>query len=99
MRFRPLDPKLVMKLLETEVDELSGPAADQLRKIKSTACPRCNASMHPRIHPRPFVSTSPLPRLISHCPECNAELTAEGIVIDRGDPTKIEDPLPLVRKD
>lgn len=99
MKFRPLDPRLVMKLLETEVDELSVPAADQLSKIKSTACPRCGASMHPRLHPQPFTSASPLPRLISHCPDCGAELTAEGLVIDRGDPTKVEDPLPIVGKD
>jgi hypothetical protein len=99
MKFRPLDPKLVMKLLETEKDELSGPATDQLMKIKGTACPRCSASMHPRLHPQPFTAASPLPRLISHCPDCDAELTAEGLVIDRGNPAKVEDPLPVVRKD
>lgn len=99
MRFYPLDPKLCMKLLETEVDELSEPAADQLQKIKSMACPRCGASMHPRLHPQPFTSASPLPRLISKCPDCSAEITAEGLVIDRGNPAQVENPLPLVGKD
>lgn len=97
MLYQTLPPSLVMKLLETEKDELTGPNTDRIESIKQQACPRCGSSLHPRLNSAAPFGAGPLPRLNAKCPECDFESTDGGIVIDTGKGSKVQDPLPIIR--
>lgn len=97
MMFRPMPPELLLKILETEKDELSEANQNRIAAIKRQACPRCGSSLHPRLNTMsPFGTNDPLPRLNARCPECSYETTDGNLVIHTGDPSAIEPPLPLI---
>lgn len=97
MHFKTLSPSILRKLLETEQDELTTENETRISAIKRTACPRCGSSLHPCLNAANPFGAGPLPRLNAKCPECSYETTDGGIVISTGDPTKVEDPLPIIR--
>jgi RNase P subunit RPR2 len=98
MAFHVLHPDLARHLLEGEVDELTPLNTARIDKIKRTPCPRCGASLHPKLNTRSLFSEhSPLPRLLATC-ECGFEMDSEsGLIVDRGSAAKVEDPLPIIR--
>lgn len=100
MAFHVLRPELVRHLLEGEVDEITPANTERIEKIKRTPCPRCGASLHPRLNTeQPFTQHSPLPRLWATC-ECGFQQDPEtGLIVDRGSAAKVKDPLPIIRVD
>lgn len=98
MAYHPLDPDLVRHLLKGEVDELTARNQERIAQIKSTPCPRCGASLHPKLNAQSlFVDSDPLPRMLMSC-ECGFESTADThVIIDRGSATKVKDPFPIIR--
>lgn len=100
MAFHVLRPELAQYLLHGEVDELTDANIERINKIKRTPCPRCGASLHPRLNARlTFTRHSPLPRLLATC-ECGFEQDFEtGVIIDRGSAAKVKDPLPIIKRE
>lgn len=79
-------------------DELTPMAEAQTASIKSMACPRCHSSMAPHLDARFVYGEDALPRTMAKCPECGSIIDPRnGIVYDRGDARKVEDPLPIVK--
>lgn len=101
MKFRPLPPGVAEKAIAGIEDELSFLAEKRLSRIKAMACPRCHSSMAPHLDPNNlFRHDDPLPKTLAKCPECGAVIDpCSGLVHYRGDPTKVEDPLPILKKD
>lgn len=100
MPFNTLNPDLVRHLLKGEIDVLTSQNEERLNKIKQTPCPRCGASLHPRLRggTTPF-GDGPLPLMMLTC-ECGFEQQFEsGIITDRGSAARVEDPLPIIRID
>lgn len=98
MAFLTLSPELVKHLLKGEVDQISAPHEERIHKIKATPCPRCGASLHPRLRggTSPF-GEGPLPLMMLTC-SCGFEQQFEsGVITDRGSATKVEDPLPIIK--
>ena len=97
MAFRVLNPELTRYLLNGEVDELTPQNTARIDRIKATPCPRCGASLHPKIRDdAPFSEHSPLPQLLATC-ECGYAVDyASGIILDRGSAAKVKDPLPIL---
>jgi hypothetical protein len=100
MAFHVLPTALARYLLEGEVDELTAVNEARLAKIKATPCPRCGASLHPKLNQaRPFTQHAPLPRLYATC-ECGFIQDVDtGLIVDRGSAAKVKDPLPIIRTD
>lgn len=98
MAYYVLHPDLTRQLLHGEQDALSAANEKRITRIKDTPCPRCGASLHPRLNTaQPFSERSPLPRLLATC-ECGFEQDTEtGLIIDRGKATRVQDPLPIVK--
>lgn len=98
MAFRVLNPNLARYLLQGEVDELTPAQEARIAKIKGSPCPRCGASLHPKIRAEaPFSEHDPLPRLLATC-ECGYVADhASGIILDRGSAAKVTDPFPIIR--
>lgn len=100
MAFHVLNPELAEYLLRGEVDELTDANTERLNKIKRTPCPRCGASLQPRLNTdHIFSEHSPLPRLLATC-DCGFVMDTEtNVIIDRGSAAKVEDPLPIIKMD
>lgn len=100
MKFRPLPPGLAQRMIAGETDTLTPLMDQRISTIKATPCPRCHASMAPHMDPtHMYRDSDPLPRVVAKCQECGAELDpATGIVVDRGDSRRVEDPLPIFKK-
>lgn len=100
MAYHVLRPELVRHLLEGEVDELTPRNKERIDKIKRTPCPRCGASLHPKLNAAdPYSERDPLPRMLATC-ECGFEQDIEtGLIIDRGSAAKVKDPLHIIRVD
>lgn len=97
MAFLVLDPRIVAHLIQGEIDELTPKSKEKLDKIKSMACPRCKASMHPRVHDQPFTEHDPLPRMVATC-ECGMVVNPEnGIVIELGSASKVMPSIPIIK--
>lgn len=98
MAFHVMHPDLVRYLLKGEQDILSDRNRERIDKIKSTPCPRCGASLHPKLREKDgFTDRDPLPRLWMTC-ECGYMADAEtGMIVDRGSATKVVDPLPIIK--
>jgi hypothetical protein len=101
MKFRPLPPGLAQRMIQGIQDELTPLAQERAAAIKATPCPRCGASMAPHLYsPQVFSPHDPLPRMMARCPECDATIDPRtNIVLDTGDPRKVNDSLPIVRGD
>lgn len=100
MTYYTLRPELVRHLLKGEVDELTDLNAERINKIKSTPCPRCGSSLHPKLNEEhPFAPNDPLPRMWMSC-ECGYLADAKsGLIVDRGSAMKVKDPVPIIRVD
>lgn len=101
MAFHVMNPDLVRYLLLGEVDSLTPLHEERMQKIKRTPCPRCGASLHPKLAEglSVFDPSDPLPRMFATC-ECGfVQDIRTGMIVDRGSATKVKDPLPIVGKD
>jgi hypothetical protein len=99
MKFRPLPPGLAQRLIQGIPDELTPLSERRTALIKSMPCPRCRASMSPQLYARAvFSEHDPLPRTMAYCQECGVTIDPQtNIVLDTGDPRKVEDALPIIR--
>jgi hypothetical protein len=82
------------------IDDVLTPLATQrTNHIKSMACPRCRSAMSPQLYtPNVFSPDDPLPRMMAWCQDCNSTIDPRtGIVLDTGDPRRVEEALPLIR--
>jgi hypothetical protein len=99
MGFKTLPPGLAEYLLQGERDELTDLARARIERIKGTPCPRCSASLHPKIanYREVFTPHDPLPRYVAHCIDCGFEGDPEsGLIVDTGNAARVKDPLPFV---
>lgn len=80
-------------------DELTPLSEKRTAEIKSTPCPRCRSAMSPQLYtPRVFSHHDPLPRVMAYCQDCGATVDPQtNIVLDTGDPRRVDDALPIVR--
>jgi ribosomal protein S27AE len=97
-KFKPLPPGLASRLIQGIPDILAPLAEQRMARIK-TPCPRCGAAMAPHLYARQtFTEHDPLPRTMARCPECGAMVDpVTQIVLDTGDPRKIDEALPIIR--
>lgn len=99
MTFQTLPPGLAARLIEGVEDELTPLVEARKHFFETTPCGRCGSAMEPTTFgPRAFTPDSPLPRTVARCIDCGFIVDPHtNLVLDTGDPTKIEDALPLVR--
>ncbi len=99
MTLRTLPPGLAARLLEGVKDELTPAVEARAKFFETTPCGRCGSAMEPHFHgPRAFTPDSPLPRTVARCPECGFIIDPHtNLVLDTGDPSRIEDALPIIR--
>ncbi len=96
MPFHVLSPELLHHLLKGEEDVLTSRQTARIDKIKRTPCPRCGASLHPKLHTAAGFGDDGLPRMLGTC-ECGFVQDEDtGLIIDRGSAAKVQDPLPIV---
>jgi len=90
---------MAKRLIQGIQDELTPLAESRTLRIKSMPCPRCGSSMSPQFYaPKVFSEHDPLPRVVAYCQECGATIDPEtNIVLDTGDPRRVNDPLPIIR--
>lgn len=95
--FQTLSPSLLLHLLKDEEDVVTPEMERRLSEIKRAPCPRCGASLHPKVHDVPFSSADPFPRLVASC-ECGfLQDPQTGIVLELGSAAKVQDPLPIIK--
>ncbi len=99
MSFKTLPQELVLYLIKDEKDALTPLVEERASVISNTPCMRCGAAMQPHLHaPDAFSSDDPLPRQHARCVECGLIWDPKtDLVLDTGDPRKIEEALPIVR--
>lgn len=97
--FRPLPPGLAKRLIEGIPNELGPLAEERAGRIRSQPCPRCKSAMHPFLNPKhAFSPHDPLPRMHARCTECGLEWDpVSNLILNPGDPSKIEDPVPMIK--
>lgn len=97
--FKVLPKGLAARLVRGIEDELTPLAAKRQAQISTMPCPRCHSAMEPHFHPpHTFTKGDLLPRTLSKCVDCGCLVDPiTGIVLDTGDPTKVEPGLPLIR--
>jgi hypothetical protein len=98
---KTLPPGLAKRLIQHDADILS--PAQEARAVfhETTPCPRCKGALHPALHsPYAFTQGEVLPRTLARCVDCELLLDpATGLILETGNPGKIEQPLPIVRPD
>ena len=101
MRFKPLHPDAIRRVLATEVNCLSDLHDERLRKIKAKPCPRCRSALHPFVDAlNAFSQNSPLPRTMGRCTECELVWDPEYDMIHNvGNGSLVRDPIPTLRTD
>jgi RNase P subunit RPR2 len=76
MAFKIMPNDVILKLLESAEDTLTGPLNDLFSKIKDTLCPSCDSPLIPKPDlDVPFSPDSHIPRYLGCCPLC-------GLVMD-----------------
>jgi hypothetical protein len=80
-------------------NELEPLAEARMGAIKSRPCPRCKSAMHPFLNAQhAFSPHDPLPRMHARCTECGLEWDpVSNLILNTGDPRKIEDPVPIIK--
>lgn len=98
MLFKPLPPDIIKRMLYGTTDELTDLARKRMSEIKGKPCPRCKSAMHPIFHPATaFTPDDPLPRTVGRCTDCQLEWDpVTDLIINTGDPSKMESPVPIV---
>jgi hypothetical protein len=73
--FKEMDPELMSRLLEGQVDVLKPLAVKEDAFFRHAACPKCGASQNePQLNTRtPFTPGSPLPNKILSCLNCRTK--------------------------
>lgn len=101
MNFLPLDPGLAEKMIAGVQDELTDLSEAHLAAVKRKPCPRCQSAMHQFVNPKyPFSPHDPLPRVLGRCTECGLEWDPiTNLILDTGDPRKVEDPYIIRREE
>ena len=99
MRFKPLPLSVRHKLLEGCSDILTPLAQQRAATLEETPCPRCGGGVRQQLHPMyAFTPDEPLPRAVGVCEVCGYTYDpAKGLVLNVGDPSKVRDPLPIIR--
>jgi hypothetical protein len=99
MSYVTLPPGLAKMLTEGIEDELTPLSDQRMQQIRGRPCLRCKGAMHPHLHtPHLFTEGELLPRLLGKCVDCGLVLDPiTGLVLDTGDPRKVEEALPLIR--
>jgi RNase P subunit RPR2 len=98
MSFTTLPPSLTLALLAGERDEISEAQQERINKIKATPCPRCGASLHPKLRQAAvFGPDDPLPKMLASC-ECGylADCST-GLVLALGSEAKMQDDPMLIK--
>lgn len=97
--FKVLPKGLAARLIHGIDDELTPLAEQRQGQISGTPCPRCSSAMEPHIHaPHAFTAGDLLPRTLARCVDCGCTLDpTNGVILDTGDPRKVEPGLPIVR--
>lgn len=100
MHFKPLPPSLTLYLLKDEEDHISTEMERRIAEIKRAPCPRCKASLHPKLmDEQPFSAADPLPRLLATC-ECGfVQDPRSGLVLELGSAAKVQESIPLIKRD
>lgn len=90
---------MAQRLIQGIEDELTPLADQRTADIKSMPCPRCRSAMSPQLYtPRVFSHHDPLPRVMAYCQDCGATVDPQtNIVLDTGDPRRVDEALPIVR--
>lgn len=99
MQLKVMSATLVRRLLAGEQDVLT-PLAEQRRfDITTKPCPRCGGAIHQYLDPQhAFSPENPLPRSVGRCVDCGYTYdAASGIVLNNGNPAKVEEALPLIK--
>ncbi len=99
MGFKVLPPGLARLLVQGEADELTPLVEKRSTAIRRTPCLRCGGAMQPHLHAQDaYAPDDPLPRQHARCVDCGLIWDPKtNLVLDTGDPSKIEEALPLVR--
>lgn len=100
MQYKPLPRDIIKRMLFGTHDELTDLSRTRMSQIKSKPCPRCKSALHPYFHPTSaFTPDDPLPRTIGRCVDCGLEWDpTTDMILKTGDPTRMEDPVPIVRR-